>query len=395
MISKAMKIGELAKQTGLSIRTLHYYDEIGLLSPSDRNEIGHRLYSDEDIIRLQQILSLRQLGFALKEIRECLENPDFSLSQVINLHRDRMREQIALSHTLLERLNGVARELEITKSVAVENLIQVMETITMSEQYFTPEQQEVIEARFPDVEPEWQELITKARAEMSKGTDLNSPSVQELARIWQWSMKTLIRGDRPLYESLVKAYQQQGGEAASWGAMDTATFEYILKAVSFLSIAEEVNIVISDENFTSDALRVINLGLDAVRQLNYDFYGTEGILLGFLAEDTSVSTKVLEAAGADFETVRNLIVKLLGKRTPGELTLPEKIPFAPRMKRVFELAREEVNKSGKERMNSGHLLLGILEEAKRGGGVATYILKEKLGIDLVDLEQQLRLAMSE
>jgi DNA-binding transcriptional MerR regulator len=395
MISKAMKIGELAKQTGLSIRTLHYYDEIGLLSPSDRNEIGHRLYSDEDIIRLQQILSLRQLGFALKEIRECLENPDFSLSQVINLHRDRMREQIALSHTLLERLNGVARELEITKSVAVENLIQVMETITMSEQYFTPEQQEVIEARFPDVEPEWQELRTKARVEMSKGTDLNSPSVQELARIWQWSMKTLIRGDRPLYESLVKAYQQQGGEAASWGAMDTATFEYILKAVSFLSIAEEVNIVISDENFTSDALRVINLGLDAVRQLNYDFYGTEGILLGFLAEDTSVSTKVLEAAGADFETVRNLIVKLLGKRTPGELTLPEKIPFAPRMKRVFELAREEVNKSGKERMNSGHLLLGILEEAKRGGGVATYILKEKLGIDLVDLEQQLRLAMSE
>ncbi|MEM6404178.1 MAG: MerR family transcriptional regulator, partial [Cyanobacteria bacterium P01_D01_bin.116] len=389
MMSKAMKIGELAKQTGLSIRTLHYYDEIGLLCPSDRNDIGHRLYSDRDIIRLQQILSLRQLGFALKEIRECLENPDFSLPQVINLHRDRIREQIALSHTLLERLNGIARELETTKSVAVENLIQVMETITMSEQYFTPEQQEVIEARFEDVEPEWQELITRAQAEMSKGTDLNSPSVQELARIWQWSMKTLIRGDRNIYESVVKTYQQQGGEAASWGAMDTATFEYILKAVSFLSIAEEVNIVISDENFTSDALQVINLGLNAVRELNYDFYGTEGMLLGFLAEDTGAATKVLKAAGVDFEIVRNLIVKLLGKRTLGEIPLPDKIPFAPRMKRVFELARESATKLGKERMNSGHLLLGILEEAKRGGGVATYILKERLGINLTDLEQQL------
>ena len=394
-MSKAMKIGELAKQTGLSIRTLHYYDEIGLLCPSDRNEIGHRLYSDRDIIRLQQILSLRQLGFALKEIRECLENPDFSLSQVINLHRDRIREQIALSHTLLERLNGVARELETTSEVAVENLIQVMETITMSEQYFTPEQQEVIEARFRDVEPEWQELITKARLEMSKCTDLNSPSVQELARIWQWSMKSLIRGDRNIYESLVKTYQQQGGEAASWGAMDTATFEYILKAVSFLSIAEEVNIVISDENFTSDALRVINLGFNAVRELNYDFYGTEGMLLGFLAEDTGIATQVLKAAGVDFETVRNLIVKLLGKRTPGELPLPEKIPFAPRMKRVCELARESATKSGKERINSRHLLLGILEEAKRGGGVATYILKEKLGVNLLNLEQQLKLTMSE
>ena len=394
-MSEAMKIGELAKQTGLSIRTLHYYDEIGLLCPSHRNDIGHRLYSDEDIIRLQQILSLRQLGFALKEIRECLENPDFSLSQVINLHRDKMRKQIALSHTLLERLNGVARELETTESVAVENLIQVMETITMSEQYFTLEQQEIIESRFQDVEPEWQELITKAQVEMSKGTDLNSPSVQELARIWQWSMKSLIRGDRTLYESLVKTYQQQGGEAASWGAMDTATFEYILKAVSFLSIAEEVNIVISDENFTSDAIQVINLGLNAVRDLNYDFYGTEGMLLGFLAEDSSVSTKVLKSSGVDFDIVQNLIVKLLGKRTLGEIPLPEKIPFAPRMKMVVELAREEANKLGKQRMNSGHLLLGILEEAKRGGGLATYILKEKLGIDLLNLEQQLRLAISD
>ena len=176
--------------------------------------------------------------------------------------------------------------------------------------------------------------------------------------------------------------------------MDTATFEYILKAVSFLSIAEEVNIVISDENFTSDALRVINLGLDSVRQLNYDFYGTEGMLLGFLAEDTGIVTTVLKAAGVDFETVRNLIVKLLGKRTLGELNLPDKIPFAPRMKRVFELAREQANKSGNERIDSGHLLLGILEEAKRGGGVATYILKDKLGINLVDLEQQLELVIS-
>ena len=65
------------------------------------------------------------------------------------------------------------------------------------------------------------------------------------------------------------------------------------------------------------------------------------------------------------------------------------------MKKVFELARESATKSGQKRINSGHLLLGLLEEAKRGGGVATYILKEKLGIDLLDLNQQLRLAMSE
>ncbi len=81
-MSKLLQIGELAKQTGLSIRTLRYYDEIGLLVPSHRTEADYRLYSEADIARLQQILSLRQLGFALKEICDCLENPKFSLPHV-------------------------------------------------------------------------------------------------------------------------------------------------------------------------------------------------------------------------------------------------------------------------------------------------------------------------
>ena len=66
------KVGELAKQTGLSVRTLHYYDEVGLLSPSQRTAAGHRLYTAGDIVRLQQIKSLRHLAFALEEIRACL-----------------------------------------------------------------------------------------------------------------------------------------------------------------------------------------------------------------------------------------------------------------------------------------------------------------------------------
>ncbi|MEL7227712.1 MAG: MerR family transcriptional regulator [Cyanobacteria bacterium J06576_12] len=56
-MSSLLRIGELAKQTGLSVRSLHYYDEIKLLVPSHRNQIGHRFYNDDDIIRLQQILS--------------------------------------------------------------------------------------------------------------------------------------------------------------------------------------------------------------------------------------------------------------------------------------------------------------------------------------------------
>ena len=401
-MSNLMKIGELAKQTGLSIRTLHYYDEIGLLSPSHRTEVGYRLYSNQDIIRLQQIVSLRQLGFSLKEIYECLSNPDLSLQQTIDLHRARVKEQMALSRTLLKRLDVISTELQTTRSVAVENLIQVMETISMTkQQYFTPEQQKIIESRFHQAEAEWQQMLVQARTEMRKGTDLNSPSVQELAGRWQAIITFLTGGDEQIYQSLVRMYQHEGVEFASYGTMNAATFEYILKAVSFRSIAEDINIVISERNYTIDAIQVIRLGINAVSQLNYNFFGTEGMLLGFLAEDTGAASQILMAEGANFEDVQHQIVQLVGERPapPTGMPRPTQIPFVPRAKRVLELARQQVNQLSQARVDSIHLLLGILQETKeveaigQTVGVAAYVLRERLWINLTHLEQQLRLAM--
>ncbi len=81
----AMKVGALAKRTGLTVRTLHHYDEIGLLSPSRRTRSGHRLYGDEELSRLQQIASLKHLGLPLEEIRECLTRSEYSLERVLDL----------------------------------------------------------------------------------------------------------------------------------------------------------------------------------------------------------------------------------------------------------------------------------------------------------------------
>src|SRR5919107_2876078 len=80
------KVGELARRTGLSVRTLHHYDEIGLLRPSHRTASGHRLYSAADVVRLQQIKSLRQLGFSLDEVGDCLRDPAFAPRRVLEMH---------------------------------------------------------------------------------------------------------------------------------------------------------------------------------------------------------------------------------------------------------------------------------------------------------------------
>src|SRR5947208_11746752 len=88
---EALKVGELARRTGLTVRTLHHYDAIGLLRPSLHTESGHRLYTAGDVARLQQVLSLRQLGFSLEEVRGCLDRTGFSPMEVIRLHAARLR----------------------------------------------------------------------------------------------------------------------------------------------------------------------------------------------------------------------------------------------------------------------------------------------------------------
>ena len=67
-----MKVGELSKQTGISVKTLHHYDEMNLLNPSLRSDSGHRVYSQKDLLRLQKILTLKELGISLGEIKEIL-----------------------------------------------------------------------------------------------------------------------------------------------------------------------------------------------------------------------------------------------------------------------------------------------------------------------------------
>lgn len=80
-------VKEVSKLTGISVRTLHYYDEIGLLKPTETTSAGYRIYNGEALGRLQQILFFRELGFALKDIRSILDNPSFDPRKALENHR--------------------------------------------------------------------------------------------------------------------------------------------------------------------------------------------------------------------------------------------------------------------------------------------------------------------
>ena len=93
-------ISQVAELTGISTRTLQYYDEIGLLKPSELTRSGYRLYDDEALQKLQQILFFRELGFKLKEIKEILEKPDFDRIKAFK----RQKELLLLKRNRTDRL---------------------------------------------------------------------------------------------------------------------------------------------------------------------------------------------------------------------------------------------------------------------------------------------------
>jgi DNA-binding transcriptional MerR regulator len=171
------KVGALAKQTGLSIRMLRYYDEIGLLQPSARTPSGHRLYGPDDVTRLQRVLSLRQLGFALEEIGECLRRPEYTLERVVDLHLARVRERIKAQQRLERHLEAMTAHLRAAQTVSVDEFIRTIEAMTMSEKYLTLGQVQEIdgrreamsEERRGQVLAEWPALIQQVREQMEAG----------------------------------------------------------------------------------------------------------------------------------------------------------------------------------------------------------------------------------
>jgi DNA-binding transcriptional MerR regulator len=95
-------VKQVAQLTGISVRTLHHYDELGLLVPAQRSGAGYRLYDDADLLRLQQILIQRELGLPLEEIRRCLDDPAFDRRQALLEQREQLRARAADTARMLQ-----------------------------------------------------------------------------------------------------------------------------------------------------------------------------------------------------------------------------------------------------------------------------------------------------
>jgi DNA-binding transcriptional MerR regulator len=251
---EALKVGELARRTGLTIRTLHHYDEIGLLKPSMHTEAGYRLYTASDIARLQQVLSLRQLGFALDEVRDCLDRPGFAPLEVIRLHLTRLREQIELQRKLCERLESLAEHFRAAAEVSADEFLDTIEEMTMFEKlagqmqkYYSPEQLKYFEERRQagGLELEeatqkgpqmWADLFADVEAAMDAGVPPEDVKAQELAKRWLALVTLVTGGDPGIFNSMRRMYENEDNVMGTDTNALRPKMEYIMKAAAAAGI---------------------------------------------------------------------------------------------------------------------------------------------------------------
>ena len=226
-----LKIGELAKATGLTIRTLRYYDAVGLLSPSERTEAEHRLYSQADFARLLHIQSLKALGLSLTDIRVILDDPEQPPQAILQRHIQFVEAQVREQKALLSRLKQLgdvqqasgAALLEVIKMTEdvkkkVDRMMDVARGVGDSKEapfdaeqmaYLKERAETIGQERIGEVENAWPELMSAVLIEMERGTDPQDPKVKALAERWQGLVREFTGGRQDIKSNLNTAYQRQ------------------------------------------------------------------------------------------------------------------------------------------------------------------------------------------
>lgn len=126
-------VGDVARFSGVSVRTLHHYDEVGLLPPSGRSDAGYRLYSDTDLERLRQILFYRELGFGLEQIAQMLAAPDAGVDEHLRCQHRLLRERLSRTQALLHAIEYEMEARSMGISLSREEQFEIFGTDQLEE----------------------------------------------------------------------------------------------------------------------------------------------------------------------------------------------------------------------------------------------------------------------
>jgi DNA-binding transcriptional MerR regulator len=219
-------VRQFAALTGVTVRTLHHYDRLGLLSPAQRTESGYRIYTTEDLIRLERIMVLRYIGLSLRQIADILSDPRASEQDIATLlqtqaiilreRRDHITRVIRAVEKAEQSLDAASTpDWQLFQTIVKE--VSMQDNTDWSKKYYSEAAQQAIEQRKHEWSPElqekvtaqWKEMFAKVEAAIAKSLDPACPEAQQLAAQWQKLVEGFTGGNREVQKGLNAMYKDQ------------------------------------------------------------------------------------------------------------------------------------------------------------------------------------------
>lgn len=214
-VMEMISIQELTKETEVTVRTLRYYDQIDLLKPSGKTEGGHRLYSEGDVIRLQQILFLKEMSFSLKEIMNILMTDEFSLRESLEKQLEFVQEEQKKFNRMERILQAVVYSAELEGELDWRIMFELIQLSRQSprireifqKQVFSEGEQKLLR-NLPNMSEEdenvqeWVDVLKQLRSFMKEGKDASHDAVQETIKKLMAKCLEMANGDEAFLDKL-------------------------------------------------------------------------------------------------------------------------------------------------------------------------------------------------
>lgn len=226
-----LKVGELARHTGLTVRTLHHYDEIGLLKPSGRSDAGYRQYSRADVARLHGIQALRHLGLSLADIAGVLDGGELTPGAVVAQQMAALDKEIAQATELRGRLGLLHDGLIAGTDPEMSDWLDTLALMTTFGKYFSAVELKRIFGNWRRIESEWVPLMARVRDAMDRQLPFDALELQPLVNRWMALMLHWMEGDLDLLERWGVMYEQEPGAHGRNHAPPSDMIDYMRQAV--------------------------------------------------------------------------------------------------------------------------------------------------------------------
>ena len=238
-------VKKLAELAGVSVRTLHYYDEVGLLKPESRSQSGYRRYGEEAAVRLQQIMFFRELGFGLDDIKKIVSRPDFDIVEALQSHRsllmkkaERISELLATVDKTIKKLKGETKMQmkEYYQGFSNEQIEKYREEVRQrwGEKTLQDSDERVVKMgknKFSALQAESERIFQSISDSMDKGHDSNE--VQSLVAEWRQWLENFHHYSDEEVAGLGQTYSQHPEFAANFRKTHQELPEFLTKAIEY------------------------------------------------------------------------------------------------------------------------------------------------------------------